>query len=87
MTSRMSSDTGKATEAAARKKRAATRCHRGHEFDRENTIWTREGRRRCRRCQYDDHARYRSIRRAQRAAIYARMMAEHEDRLLRLAGY
>ena len=32
-------------------RRAATHCHRGHEFDEANTYWDARGQRVCRKCQ------------------------------------
>lgn len=40
-----------AARASARLRRAADHCQRGHPFSEINTIWTKQGWRRCRECE------------------------------------
>jgi len=47
----------KAVEAAAKKKREATHCKRGHAFDESNTYWNPDGRRGCKVCKNESQRR------------------------------
>lgn len=35
-----------------------THCQRGHEFTEANSVWARDGRRRCKTCRYETHNRW-----------------------------